>query len=314
MSDKFYYLESLETIELDEEKKSWINIHRVGTWKHSKYGKVIGSIEKFKKMIENFKNKVIGKDMSMDTRHDHGGALGWVEKLKIVGEKLMALVSWTPIGENLIKNRIYKYISPEYDENYEDKETGEKYGPTLVAVSATNFPFLTKLEPMALSEDLEKDEELKRLIKESKEDPKPIELSDRELEILNSIKEYNWREINKLSDEERECLFDDVYLPFTHPQKRIITKLQQIIYLPFPNFHGCRLRNPGDFQSGAGNWATVSRDHDGKSYNVVMGRLKGESTMTQQAFRYPKAVWSSSEARSHCKSHKGILFEPAGES
>ncbi|MBA7533319.1 hypothetical protein ES705_25554 [subsurface metagenome] len=42
-----------------------------------------------------------------------------------------------------------------------------------------------------------------------------------------------------------------------------------------------------------------------------MGRLKGETTMTEQAYRYPKDTWTVSQARKHCKDHDGILFEPA---
>ena len=30
-----------------------------------------------------------------------------------------------------------------------------------------------------------------------------------------------------------------------------------------------------------------------------------------QALRYPKEAWTSAAARSHCRSRKGILFEPA---
>ncbi len=80
---------------------------------------------------------------------------------------------------------------------------------------------------------------------------------------------------------------------------------------PFPNEHACRLRNPGDFQ--AESFRRTSRNHNGKQYSVIMGKLKGESTMTQQAFRYPKDTWTAAEARSHCSSHDGIGFEAASD-
>lgn len=305
---KFYYLESLETIEL-ENKKSWLNIHRIGSWKHPTYGKIEGTFKKFEKMIENFENKVIGRDIPMDARHSHGESLGWIEKLKIVGEKLMALVSWTPVGEKIVKDRIFKYISPEYDENYQDKETGKKYGPTLIAIAATNFPFLTKLEPMALSEDLENDEELKKLFDKSgprkieRKPVKPFTLSDRGLEILNSIKEYAWQKIREADEDEVANLLNDVDGPLTIPQKRMIAKLQQVVYLPYPNEFSCRLKSPGSFQ--AGSFRRVTRQSNGKTYSIIMGRLKGQTTMTEQAYRYGKDVWESSEARSHCEKHDG---------
>ena len=80
---------------------------------------------------------------------------------------------------------------------------------------------------------------------------------------------------------------------------------------PYPNEHACRLRNPGDFQDNS--MRSMERDHNGKKYRVIMGRLKGQTTMTEQAYRYNKETWSADEARSHCTSHKGS-FEAAQKS
>lgn len=77
---------------------------------------------------------------------------------------------------------------------------------------------------------------------------------------------------------------------------------------PYPNEHACRLRDPGQFQ--ADSFRSVVREHEGKKYRVIMGRLRNETTMTEQAYRYPVDTWSAAEARSHCKSHDGS-FEAA---
>lgn len=79
--------------------------------------------------------------------------------------------------------------------------------------------------------------------------------------------------------------------------------------MPYPNEHACRLRDPDDFQSGS--FRRTKRKHDDKSYFVISGRLKGEETMTEQAYRYPKDMWSADEARTHCRSHDGLEFAPA---
>lgn len=81
--------------------------------------------------------------------------------------------------------------------------------------------------------------------------------------------------------------------------------------MPFPNEHACRLRSPGDFKPES--FRRVSRKHNGKKYSIIMGRLKGETTMTEQAYRYPKDTWDAGEARTHCKDHDG-RFEAAQES
>lgn len=80
---------------------------------------------------------------------------------------------------------------------------------------------------------------------------------------------------------------------------------------PYPNFHACRLRNPGDFKEGS--FRTGSRKHGGKTYSVIMGKLKGETTMTEQAYRYAKSKWDAADARSHCKGHKGSFEAAAGD-
>jgi len=77
---------------------------------------------------------------------------------------------------------------------------------------------------------------------------------------------------------------------------------------PYPNEHACRLKSPDLFQ--ADTFRRVNREHEGKKYHIIMGRLKDETTMTEQAYRYPKDTWDAPEARKHCKAHKGS-FEAA---
>ncbi len=81
--------------------------------------------------------------------------------------------------------------------------------------------------------------------------------------------------------------------------------------MPYPNEHSCRLRNPGDFQPDS--FRRTSREHEGKRYDCIVGRLKGQDTMAEQAYRYPKTSWDADEARKHCQAHDGS-FEAASES
>ena len=85
-----------------------------------------------------------------------------------------------------------------------------------------------------------------------------------------------------------------------------LTELQK----PYPNQHACRLRDPNDFQKGS--IRTTFRKHNGKEYSVLMGRLKGETTMTEQAYRYDKDIWTASSAKTHCSDHDG-KFEAAAK-
>lgn len=80
---------------------------------------------------------------------------------------------------------------------------------------------------------------------------------------------------------------------------------------PFPNEHACRLKNPDDFQSGS--FRSTTRESEGKTYRIIMGRLTGEETMTEQSYRYNKNDWTIEQAQTHCSNHEGN-FEAAKES
>jgi hypothetical protein len=82
---------------------------------------------------------------------------------------------------------------------------------------------------------------------------------------------------------------------------------------PYPNEHSCRLVDPGKFKKDS--FRRTKRKHEGKEYSVIMAKLKdGGDAMKEQAYRYPKSVWTAAEAKSHCTSHDGSTFEPASES
>jgi hypothetical protein len=81
--------------------------------------------------------------------------------------------------------------------------------------------------------------------------------------------------------------------------------------MPFPNEHSCRLEDPGKFQ--AGSFKRMKRDHEGKPYSVIIGRKKGETETSEQAYRYGRDDWTAADARAHCNSHEG-KFEPASDS
>lgn len=87
--------------------------------------------------------------------------------------------------------------------------------------------------------------------------------------------------------------------------------LETIETRPYPNEHACRLRDPADFKPDS--FRRTSRKHDGKTYDVISGKLKGKDSMTEQAYRYDKKTWTAESAKSHCKDHDG-KFEAAKDS
>ena len=95
------------------------------------------------------------------------------------------------------------------------------------------------------------------------------------------------------------------------PFYSIPTNYKSLLEKPLPNEHACRLRDPGDFQEDS--FRRDKREHEGKEYSIIMGRLKGETTMTEQSYRYDKGAWTAAQAGAHCKAHEGNFEAAEGE-
>lgn len=157
--DNYYYLTDISDIVLEEKegkKTSWIEIFREGSWSHPKHGIILGTKKLFNDFIDNWKNNILGRDIAIDRTHNpEDGATGWVKDMKIVGDRLKALIEFTPWGIELIEQKGFKYFSPEYRDSYIDKESGKEYKNVLFGGGITNRPFLTNLAPIVLSEDMD---------------------------------------------------------------------------------------------------------------------------------------------------------------
>ena len=85
---------------------------------------------------------------------------------------------------------------------------------------------------------------------------------------------------------------------------------------PYPNFHACRILEPDAFDRFRTSSETIEDgDFDGKSVEILFGRHAESGEWALTSYRMPVEEWSETEARSFCRAHDGILFEPAtGES
>ena len=141
---------------------SIVEILRTGEWVHPVYGNIKITEKSIDGFIANFYNKVRGVDLAVDQEHKpEEGAEGWFKKLwKIprttddAGFSLMAEVQWTWHGEQLIREGIYRYFSADFDFEWTDPETGEKFKNVLFGGALTNRPFIKHMEPIILSEGI----------------------------------------------------------------------------------------------------------------------------------------------------------------
>lgn len=77
--------------------------------------------------------------------------------------------------------------------------------------------------------------------------------------------------------------------------------------MPYPNEHSCRVREPGSFEANS-----FRRMKQGK-LSIIIGRLKGKTTTTTQAYRYPTSDWGADEAQAHCAKAGGRFEAASGE-
>lgn len=131
-----------------------IPFYRLGKWQHPKYGTIEGTQDKFNAIISNFKGNVLGRPPYVRLGHTKDGAItygdtpaeAWVHDIVQEGDTLYALAH--PTSQDIVdavRNKKYRFASPEYKEDFTDKESGKSVGPTLMAIGLTNEPFLTKL-------------------------------------------------------------------------------------------------------------------------------------------------------------------------
>lgn len=131
-----------------------IPFFRLGKWKHPVYGVIEGTQEKFGKLVENFRKNVLGRPPFVRLGHDKdsAGTFGdspaeaWVYDIIQEGDVLYAL-AW-PTSQKVVeavRQKRYRFASPEYAPDYTDKENGTRFGPVLEAIGLTNEPFLTRL-------------------------------------------------------------------------------------------------------------------------------------------------------------------------
>lgn len=146
-------------VTLEEGKTtSWVTVTRTGSFDHPRYGRFGITRQLLLKLVDNFDNGAFGQDVFYDVAHKpEDGAAGKILKLKVEGDRLRALVDWTPYGIEAIKSKGYAYSSIEYHENYKDNESGKELGPVLLGAGLVTRPHVKRLDPIQLSESSDGD-------------------------------------------------------------------------------------------------------------------------------------------------------------
>lgn len=126
----------------------------VGEWNTTKYGEVKIEKSDILQMAENFNDKV-RKGVMIDVDHgasQHGdAAAGWIRKVEARDDGLWAVdIEWSSLGQDLVKGKVYKFLSPEFDIVYVDPQNKNKmYENVLIATSLVNRPLLREIPELS---------------------------------------------------------------------------------------------------------------------------------------------------------------------
>jgi hypothetical protein len=149
------YLVDLNGVQFDDEASTtWIHGMSVGLFHHPMYGKITITPERIRRFADNFAKRVRGIDIAIDYDHRaHGGdAAGWVRQAEARPDGLWLLVEWTKTAYTKIKEKAYRYFSPEFLDEWEHPETKQKFQDVLFGGGITNRPFLKNLVPINMTE------------------------------------------------------------------------------------------------------------------------------------------------------------------
>jgi hypothetical protein len=126
----------------------------IGQYEHPVYGPIDITPDKVKQFAQNVKDGVRGTELDIDYDHKANGgeAAGWVKDAEARPDGLWLLVEWTKTAYQKLKEKAYRYFSPEYRDEWEHPKDGTKYQNVLFGGAVTNRPFLKDIMAINMSE------------------------------------------------------------------------------------------------------------------------------------------------------------------
>lgn len=133
--------------------RSRIQVAKLGRFQDPRYGTFTITSEDVDSWVKNLEEHFSG-EVPIDRDHatDKGTsseAMAWIRNLAVEGDAVTADVEWTPAGEQLVREKRYRYISPTFVSALKDQQ-GNSRGPALLRAALTNNPFLHDMPAVSL--------------------------------------------------------------------------------------------------------------------------------------------------------------------
>lgn len=137
------------------DKLTWLQAMPKGKKKHPVFGILDFSAKRLQKFADNVNNKVRRIDPVLD--YEHGTdpakgkkAAGWIKGAEVRSDGLYIGVQLTDEARKEIRKGHYRYLSPEFANEWED-EDGNVFKDVINAAAITNRPFLKSLPELSIA-------------------------------------------------------------------------------------------------------------------------------------------------------------------
>jgi len=134
----------IDTVNFNEGLPHTIEIAKVATGFHPRYGNIEVTQDHLESFVKNFDSKVMDIDLAVNEDHQKNEAFGWFKEVFLSFDKktLYGQIQWNTKGTQALSDKDYRYFSPEFNFNYTHELTGIEHGATLTGGALTNYPFL----------------------------------------------------------------------------------------------------------------------------------------------------------------------------
>jgi phage I-like protein len=158
MADFGFWVDT-STIQLSEDNTSTIQGMTLGEYTHPVFGDIKLTPERIQRFADSVNNKTRGTDLDIDYDHKEysGIAAGWVRGAEATPTGLALKVEWTKKAADHIRNKEYRYFSPEFTDEWKHPKTGVTHKDVLFGGALTNRPFLKDIAPVNMSEVINKE-------------------------------------------------------------------------------------------------------------------------------------------------------------
>ena len=135
-----------------------------GTYEHPRWGNIQMTEDRNRHFVDNFKAGVYQNPIPIDGEHETklSGAMGWIRDLRMNEDgSVDAKVDWTDRGASMLANERYKFISPEWYDEWTEPASGKTYTDVAIGCAITTRPFFKarSLRPLAAGEGWGDDDE-----------------------------------------------------------------------------------------------------------------------------------------------------------